>query len=105
MASRIELEVAHDLPIEEAHARMLALGEYYHHRHGAVVTWADHQGDIAVRYLGIKLHVRVLVEARRVHCEAPDPGFLLRKRGIEYLRKKIARYLDPATAVDALPRR
>jgi len=105
MASRIELEVAHDLPLDQAHERMQALGEYYHNRHGAVVTWADHTGDIAVRYLGIKLHVRVQVDARRVHCEAPDPGFLLRKRGIEYLRKKIARYLDAATAVGALPRR
>ena len=83
---------------------MQALAEYYTHRHGAAVTWATHAADIAVRYLGITLHVRVRVEERRVHCEAPDPGFLLRKRGIEYLRKKIARYLDTATPVAELPR-
>ena len=105
MASRIDLEVAHNLPIEQAVERMHALGEYYHHRHAATVTWTGNAGDIAVRYLGLRLHVIVRVEAQRVFAEAPDPGFLLRKRGIEYLRKKIGRYLDPATAVSDLARR
>ena len=104
MASRIELEVAHSLPITQALERLYALGDYYHHRHGAVVTWSDHVGDIVVRYLGLRLTVRVRLDDARVTCDAPDPGFLLRKKGLEYLRKKINRYLDPATAVSDLPR-
>lgn len=102
--ARIELEVEHSLPPESALLRVQALGEYYEHRHGAQVTWHDGNGEIQVKYIGIKLVVKVRVEPRRVHCEAPDPGFLLRKRGTEYLRKKITRYLDPAVPVDSLPR-
>ncbi|MFO0744805.1 MAG: polyhydroxyalkanoic acid system family protein [Myxococcota bacterium] len=102
--ARIELEVDHSLPAAVALARMHALGEYYQHRHGASVHWDDKTGDIQVKYVGLKLGVRVRVDDRRVHCEAPDPGFLLRRRGIEYLRKKIQRYLDPGTPVELLPR-
>ena len=105
MASRIELDVAHEHTPDRALERLQALAEYYHHRHGATVTWEGHAGDLTVRYLGLRLHVRFQVEPGRVHCSAPDPGFLWRKRGLEYLRKKIARYLDPATPVEALPRR
>jgi len=102
--ARIELEIEHTLSPASAHARMQALGEYYQHRHGAHVVWAETNGEIEVKYIGIKLVVRVRVEPRRVHCEAPDPGFLLRKRGAEYLRRKIGRYLDPSVAIEALPR-
>lgn len=102
--ARIELEVEHSLSPESALARMHALGEYYQNHYGAHVVWSAGSCDIQVKYVAIKLAVKVRVDDRRVHCEGPDPGFLLRKRGTEYLRKKIARYLDPAVAIESLPR-
>lgn len=102
--SRIELAVDHTLPMDAALARMHALADYYIHRHGATVQWDHGVGDIHVKYIGVKLLVRVKVDSHCVHCEAPDPGFLLRRRGLDYLRKKLTRYLDPATPVELLPR-
>ena len=101
--ARIELDVEHTLPQPDALARVKVLGAYYRDHHGATVTWNDAVGTIEARYLAIRLHALVRVEATRVHCEAPDPGFLLRRRGTEYLRKKIQRYLDPATPIELLP--
>ncbi len=103
MASRIELKVSHTLPIDEAVARIAALAEYYQHRHHATITWTDRVVHIEVRYLGVRIDARAAVEADAVRCDATDPGFLLRARGIKYMTTKLRRYLDAPTLTE-LPR-
>ena len=38
-----------------------------------------------------------------VHVSGKDPGFLWRKRAVEYLKRKLATYLDPARPLQDLP--
>ncbi len=103
--ARMELDVPHTLPHEDALERIKALGEFYHHRHGAQVTWTHHTCTLEARYVGIRLSANCRVDASRVHVDCSDPGFLLRKRGAEYLRKKLERFLDPNIPLETLPRK
>ncbi len=103
--ARMELDVVHTLTLEDAIERIRALGEFYHHRHGAQVSWTHHTCTLEARYVGIRLSANARVEPTRVHVDCSDPGFLLRKRGAEYLRKKLERFLDPNNALESLPRR
>lgn len=105
MAGRIQLEVPHTLTLDEARSRIEALGEFYQNKYRAEVSWRGSDAEIAVRYLGIRIDVHVRVEGARVTCDATDPGFLLRARGIKYLRAKLERFLDPKNALGDLPRR
>lgn len=102
MAQRIELRVPHTLTLEEARARMEALGDYYRARHHASVSWHEDVVTIDVRYLGVRVSVRARLEAHAVQVDASDPGFLLRSRGAKYLDAKIRRYLHEPLAT--LPR-
>jgi hypothetical protein len=96
--AKIDLEVAHTLTPEDALARIQALGEYYVHRHHAEVTWRGTAVVIVARYVGVRLEVQAKVGPQSVHAETRDLGFLLRKVGAEYLRKKLLRYLGPLQA-------
>lgn len=102
---RIKVEVSHRLPFEDALARIHVLSEFYRNKYRAEVTWRDREADLTVRYLGIKIEISVAVEPSRVTCDATDPGFLLRAQGIKYLRAKLERFLNPANAIEDLPRR
>jgi hypothetical protein len=104
VASRIELRVPHTLAPDDALARIAALAEYYQHRHHAKVTWpSERVVHIEVRYLGVRIDARAAVEAGAIVCDATDPGFLLRGRGLKYLSAKLRRYLD-APRLEDLPR-
>jgi len=69
------------------------------------VSWSGLSCSIAVRYLGLQVSGDARVDPHGVHIEAVDPGFLLRKRAADYLRRRFERYLDPATPLAELPRK
>jgi hypothetical protein len=103
VASRIELSVPHPRP-DDALARITALADYYQHRHHAKISWTSERVvKIEIRYLGVRIDARAAVEPNAIVCDATDPGFLLRTRGIKYLTAKIRRYLDTPRLED-LPR-
>jgi hypothetical protein len=104
MAFRIDYD--HSLPIEDARARIHALGEYLTNKHGIGVTWSgEDQAKISGKYLVVTIDGTVSVEDEAVRFEGKDPGMLWRGKAKDYLSHKLQKYLDPSTPVDSLPRR
>ncbi|MBK7579379.1 MAG: polyhydroxyalkanoic acid system family protein [Myxococcales bacterium] len=97
---------AHSFTIEDARARIRALGEYLSNKHGISATWTnDNQATITGKYLVVSIEGTVTVEEKRVRFDGKDPGMLWRGKAKDYLANKLEKYLNPATAIDDLPRR
>lgn len=101
----MHIDYPHNLPQQEARARLEALGDYLRNKHGIGVTWSGDQAAIAGRYKIVKIEGAVQLKPGSVVFDGKDPGLLWRKQAKEYLTYKLSRYLDPGTPVDQLPRR
>jgi hypothetical protein len=104
---KMKIEHKHGLPLAAAQARVHALSEYLQNRHGIGSTWAaDGQtAEVRGKYLVVDIEGHVSFAEGVVYFEGKDPGFLWRGKATKYLSEKLAKYLDPATPLDALPRR
>lgn len=103
--STIRIDHPHGLPHDQARERLKALGDYLDHKHKIAVRWADDDhATIGGKYLMFSFEGKITLEQGRVVLEGPDPGMMLRSKAKEYLGGKLAKYLDPATPVDKLPR-
>lgn len=104
VSKRLELSVSHGLPVEDALARVHALGNYFQNRHGMSMRWeSELVGHLSGRYMLITIDGRFSVDPKAVHLDGQDPGMLLRKKALDYLRRKLEQYLDPATPLRELP--
>lgn len=104
--STMRIEHTHGMTVEQARERMGALGEYLENKHKIGVRWTDAtRATISGKYVLFSFEGRLVVEERKVLLEGPDPGMMLRSKAREYLERKLAKYLDASTPVDALPRR
>ncbi len=102
----MQIEYKHDLTVDEAKARVAALGEYLGNRHGIHVTW-DESGEKASvngKYLVVTIRGSVTFNGDTVHFQGEDPGFLWRGKAKTYLTEKLAKYLNAATPLADLPR-
>lgn len=101
----MELEQNHRFATDEARARVRALGDYLAQRHGMSVTWIDDDHvTIRGKYTVVSIDATVSLEANRVRVSGKDPGMLWRMPAKSYVQGKLAKYLDPNEALDALPR-
>ena len=101
----MEIDHKHGLPVEDARARLQALGEYLHNRHGIKVTWQDaDRARFSGKYLVVKIEGEMRLEPGHVRFRGEDPGFLWRKKATEYIQGKLTAYLDPRKTLDQLPR-
>ncbi|MBX3125813.1 MAG: polyhydroxyalkanoic acid system family protein [Polyangiaceae bacterium] len=101
-----ELEQKHSLTVEDARARIAALGEYLQNKHGLTVRWTgDDTAVISGKYLVVTIEGSVVVESGKVRFSGKDPGMLWRGKARDYLSHKLGKYLDAGVALEALPRR
>jgi hypothetical protein len=101
-----EIDYPHALPLEDARARLHALGDYLSNKHGLRVSWdGDSRASIQGKYLVVSIEGSVEVNAQNVHFSGKDPGMLWRGKAKEYLTGKLKKYLDPSTPVADLPTR
>jgi len=104
--STLRLDHPHTLTADQARDRVRALGDYLQNKYGVGVRWTgENTATIQGKYLVISFEGAVTVGAGQVTLEAKDPGMLWRTKAREYLDGKLKKYLDPATPLDALPRR
>jgi hypothetical protein len=89
---------------DDAKARLGALGEYLHNRHGIAVSWNGDTATVHGRYMVVHIEGRLSFDAGKALFEGKDPGFLWRGKAKDYLHGKLEKYLDPRTPVDQLPR-
>ena len=101
----MEIDYRHDLSEADAKARLQALGEYLHNKHGIAVTWLDaHRASFTGKYMVVKIDGELSMGTGVVRFRGKDPGFLWRKRASEYIEGKLAVYLDAKTPLEKLPR-
>ena len=102
----MKFEYPYKVPREDARVRLEALGQYLHNRHGIKVTWSDgDKAQFSGKYMLVTIDGELTIQDNQVTFSGKDPGMLLRKRAVNYLKDKLATYLNPATAPDALPRK
>jgi hypothetical protein len=101
----MEIDYKHGLTDADAKARLDALGEYLGNKHGIKVTWIEPtRAKFAGKYLVVKIDGELTMAAGVVRFRGEDPGFLWRKRAVEYIENKLIKYLDPKVALADLPR-
>ena len=110
----MEINYQHALPVGDARARLEVLGEYLHNRHGIKVTWNGDKARFVGKYLVVKIDGEMSVSATggafsaisptAVQFKGEDPGFLWRKKAVEYIEGKLKAYLDPKVTISDLPR-
>lgn len=99
------IEHAHELGIDEARARIRALGDYLDNKHGIKVEWTGtNEAQVLGSFLVVKIEAKVMVEDKRVVFDGKDPGMLWRSKARSYLENKMQTYLDPKRTSDDLPR-
>lgn len=101
---RVEFPLG-SLPPAEAKARLVALGDYLQNRHGINVTWRGESAEVRGKYMVVSIEGAMSLTADQAVFEGKDPGFLWRGKAKEYLGDKLAKYLNPATKLEDLPRR
>ena len=101
----MKFDFPHTLSADDARARMQALTDYLTRRHGLEVSWAGDKGQVRGKVMGmVAIDGEFTLAAGSIHVEGKDPGFLWRKKAIDYLKKKFGQYLDPAKPLAALDR-
>jgi len=99
------LEQRFPMPKDDAKARLQALGEYLHNKHGLSVSWSGDSASVSGRYMVVSIEGTMTVSEGVVRFSGKDPGFLFRGQARDYLLHKLGKYLDPATPLDQLKRR
>ncbi|HMJ16005.1 MAG TPA: polyhydroxyalkanoic acid system family protein [Polyangiaceae bacterium] len=101
-----ELKYAHDLEPADARARLVALGEYLSNKHGLTVSWSnDTEAKVSGKFLVVSIEGTLRLSGKSAEFTGKDPGMLWRGKARDYLLGKLKTYLDPATPLQALPRR
>jgi hypothetical protein len=99
----MKFDYPHALVREEARTRLVRLGDYLRNRHGIQVSWTGDRGSFRGKYLVVPIEGELLLGEGVVHVTGKDPGFLWRRRAMDYLKSKLEIYLDPKRPVDELP--
>lgn len=100
----MEIDYSYPFSDQDALSRLQALGTYLTTRHGIVVTWLDAtRAHFSGKYMVVNIEGELSLGSGRAVFKGKDPGFLWRKRAVEYIRSKLENYLDPRVALADLP--
>jgi len=98
----LTLHRSYSFPEEEAIARLTALTDYWHAKHGLEVRWQGDRVTLRGKVMGVKFDGDVRVGGGAVRAEV-EAGFLAEKLGgRKYVEGKLDDYLDPATSLESL---
>jgi hypothetical protein len=101
----MQFDYPYAVPRPDVRGRLEALGDYLHNRHGIRIEWLDtERARFSGRYLTVKIDGHMTIDDGVIFVRGEDPGLLWRKKAIKYLQGKLAKYLDPSTPLEQLPR-
>ncbi|MCI0672897.1 MAG: polyhydroxyalkanoic acid system family protein, partial [Myxococcaceae bacterium] len=79
----------------EARERVQQLLTYWGERFGVQGFWTGNTVRVVGRLIGVAFEARLVVGDDRVVAEASDPGFFMRGAAIDYINRKLGKYLNP----------
>jgi Putative polyhydroxyalkanoic acid system protein (PHA_gran_rgn) len=101
-----ELSSPHRLDLADARARLHALADYLSNKYGLSITWTgEDEATISGSYVVVTISGSLRLTSNTVTFTGKDPGMLWRGKAKDYLLRKLEKYLNPNTPLDALPRR
>ena len=103
MSFRVEWPLK-GMSLEDAKARLGALGEYLKNRHNIDVAWTGDRATVKGKYMVVGIEGSLAFSGDKAVFEGKDPGFLWRGKAKDYLQNKLSTYLDPNTPIDQLKR-
>ena len=92
---RLQFTVPHHYSRAEARARTQHLLEYWDHRYGIKSVWQGDRAYLAGHAWGVYFDGIVDVTDREVRGTASDPGYFLRSTALDYVTRKMRKYLHP----------
>ena len=100
----MEIDYPYSLSDTDARSRLEILGAYLANRHGIKVTWLEPtRARFSGKYLVVTINGELTLGNGRAQFKGEDPGLLWRSRAKDYIKGKLAKYLDPKTAPAQLP--
>jgi Putative polyhydroxyalkanoic acid system protein (PHA_gran_rgn) len=91
----LAFERHHTLGRAKARERVRELLEYWAERFGVQRAWQGDTARIVGRLFGVNFEAKLVVGDSQVSAEASDPGFFLRGPAIDYINRKLGKYLHP----------
>lgn len=89
------IEQDHTFSRDQARERVQQLLDYWAQRFGVRRHW---RGDVAYvqgHVMGVSIDARLVVGDHHVEARASDPGFLVRGAALDYVHRKLRKYLNP----------
>lgn len=100
----MEIDFPYSLSDQDARSRLELLGSYLANRHGIRVTWLETgRARFSGKYLVVKIDGELTLGNGHAQFKGEDPGFLWRNKAKDYIKGKLAAYLDPAAEPSRLP--
>lgn len=85
----------HTFSRAEARVRVQQLLDYWKNRFGLVEKWRGNVAHVEGKVWGVEIDADVTVGDHEVSAETTDPGVFWRSAAVEYVRKKLRKYLHP----------
>src|SRR6201992_3216025 len=100
----MEIDYPYKLSDQDARSRLDILSKYLAAKHGIQVTWAEPtKARFRGRYLVVKIEGELSLSNGHARFRGEDPGFLWRGKAKDYIKEKLAKYLDPENEAASLP--
>jgi hypothetical protein len=92
----VTVELQHSFSRAEARVRIQQLLDYWNERWGVHRDWDGDTARVQGMVMGIPFNARLVVRDHEVLAIASDPGFLMRHMALDYVSRKLRKYLHPS---------
>jgi hypothetical protein len=91
----LSIQLGHPFSQEDARNRMQLLLQYWSGRFGVKSEWQGFVASVEGKTMGIPIRAKLEVRQGEVMARVSDPGFAVRGIGMDYVRRKVRKYLHP----------
>lgn len=91
----LQLAQSHAFSRSEARVRVQQLLDYWSTRFGVQRTWQGDTARVRGSVMGVPFDGLVVVGDHEVSASTSDPGLLLRSTALDYVQRKLKKYLHP----------
>lgn len=94
-ARPLQLAQSHAFSRAEARLRVQQLLDYWSQRFGVQRSWQGDTARVRGSVMGVPFDGQVVVSDHEVSASTSDPGRFLRSTALDYVQRKLKKYLHP----------